>query len=59
MEDQNKAQYPQVCTRATIVEFHHFLLVVYYAFDFALNYLRAPDPSSKDVDFYKFAAIFW
>jgi hypothetical protein len=59
---QNTAQYPQVYTRATIIEFHHFVLAIYYAFDFALNYLRSPDPSSKDVDFemcYKFAAIFW
>jgi hypothetical protein len=62
LQDQNSAQYPHVYSCATVVEFHHFLLVIYYAFDFALNYLRTPDPTSKDTDFqtcYKYAATFW
>jgi hypothetical protein len=62
IQDQDRMQYPHVYSRATIVEFHHFLLAIYYAFDYALNYFRKPDPTSRDIDFetcYKYAATFW
>ena len=44
LQGKDMSQHPYVYSTTTIIEFHHFLLGAYFAFDLALKYLQNPNP---------------